>query len=176
LPTEDNAHSVQLFLWGKKNNQCAIAAQERNENKMNQQIDMGEFQSLCAEAWKQRAKVDELTRVASEESKKLEELKAKVLAYFEQYELEKQHVPGFGTISVINRFSVKVPQGDNKLAFFEYLKETGIFEAMATVHSQTLNSWFKEKQEAALNEGNLEFSVPGIDEAKLVKTIGFRKG
>ena len=141
-----------------------------------QKIDMGEFQALCQKAWEQRQKVDEMVRLQGEESKKLEELKAKVLAYLEHYELEKQHIPGFGTLSVQNRFSVKVPQGDNKLTFFEYLKENGMFEAMATIHSNTLNSWFKEKQEEALAKGILDFKVPGIDEAKLVKTLGFRKG
>lgn len=139
-------------------------------------IDMGQFNELCRQTWEQRAKVDELARIASEESKKLEELKAKVLAHCTHYELEKHHVPGFGTLSVQNRWSVKVPQGDSKIAFFDYLKENGIFEAMATVHSQTLNSWFKEKMEEALGAGDIEFAVPGLENPKIVKTIGFRKG
>jgi len=176
--TEKNASNVPRNLQEARNKQHATNAKKRSK-KVSQQtteIDMGTFNDLCRQAWEQRTKVDEMARLQAIESKILEEMKAKVLAYLEHYELEKQHVPGFGTLSVQNRFTVTVPKGDNKLTFFDYLKENGIFEDMATVHSQTLNSWFKEKQEQALAEGNLEFSVPGISEAKIMKTLGFRKG
>ncbi len=142
----------------------------------NQEIAMGEVMAMCRLAWEQRSKVDEMARLQSIESGILETLKAKVLAYMEQYELEKMHVPGFGTLSQINRFTVTVPKGDQKLEFFEYLKENGTFEDMATVNSMTLNSWFKEKMDEALAEGNIEFKIPGLSEPKVNKTLGFRKG
>lgn len=143
---------------------------------MSQEIVMGDFQALCKKAWEQRSRVDEMARLQSIESGILEELKAKVLAYMEQYELEKIHVPGCGTLSQINRFTVTVPKGDNKLEFFEYLKVNGTFEDMATVNSMTLNSWFKEKMDEALAEGNIDFKIPGLSDPKMNKTLGFRKG
>ena len=139
-------------------------------------VSLQEFTKLCEDTWKMREEVDELSRVQKVAANKLEDMKAKVLAYMEHYELEKQHIPGCGTLNTINRFSVKVPQGDDKLAFFEYLKGIGSFEDMATVNSNTLNSWYKEKLEAALAEGEIELKIPGIAEAKINKTLGFRKG
>ncbi len=137
-------------------------------------IDLDTFQDVCRIAWAQRRKVDALTREVNAESKKLEEMKAKVLAYMEQSGLEKQHIPGYGTLYTISRFTVKVPQGDAKLSFFEYLKGRGIFETLATIHSQTLNSWYSDELDEAVKQGNVDFKIPGIDEAKNSKSLGFK--
>lgn len=134
------------------------------------------FQNLCKDIWEQRMKVDEMASALKIETSKLEGMKAKVLAYMEDSEIEKQHVPGYGTLSMQNMFSVKVPAGDNKAEFFEYLKERGIFEDMATIHSATLNSWYKQEIDAAIEEGNADFRIPGIEEPKIVKRLGMRRG
>lgn len=139
-------------------------------------VDLEKFTAACTECWAQRVKVDEMTREVNEESKRLEELKSRVLGFMEEAGIEKQHIPGFGTLSAQTRFSVKVPQGDGKREFFEYLRSLGIFEDLATVNSQTLNGWYKERLDEAIEKGDLGFRVPGIEEPKSVKTLGFRRG
>lgn len=139
-------------------------------------VSMQEFTNLCNETWEMYRKVAEESERIKVLSEKLNEMKSKVLAYMEHYELEKQHIPGYGTLSITNRFSVRVPKGDDKLKFFEFLKEKGVFEDMVTVNSQTLNSWYKEQLEEQLNAGNPDWMAPGIGEAKLSKTLAFRKG
>ncbi len=139
-------------------------------------IELGDFQELGIQVWKARQAYDEAQRIASEASKTLEDLKAKVLAYMEQYNIKKQHIPGYGTLSTQNRYSVKVPQGEGKAEFFEFLKERGIFETLATVHSATLNAWYQEEKERAVLEGRVGWTPPGIEEPKLVQTLSFRKG
>lgn len=59
--------------------------------------------------------------------------------------------------------SVTTPKGDNKEIFFDYLKEIGHFDALATVHSKTLNSWYNQEKEAAILRGEPIFSVPGLE-------------
>jgi hypothetical protein len=135
-----------------------------------------DFQSLCKAIWAQRIKVDEMASALKIETCLLEMLKAKVLAYMEASEIEKQHVPGFGTLSVQSMFSVRVPTGDRKAEFFEYLKECGTFEDLATVHSATLNSWYQQELEQAIAEGRDDFRAPGIEEPKIVKRLNMRRG
>jgi hypothetical protein len=60
------------------------------------------------------------------------------------------------------RSSVTVPKGDDKLYFFEYLRNRGIFDELVTVNSNSLNAWFNAEQEAALRNGQVEFQVPGL--------------
>lgn len=139
-------------------------------------VTLEEFNKLIAAIWAQRTKVDEMTRAVNHESKVLEDLKYKALAFMEAAEMEKVHTPGHGTLFMQNRFSVKIPQGDDKVTFFNYLKETNQFETLATVHSQTLNAWYKEAMEEAASQGKYDFKPPGLPEPFLTKTLGFRKG
>lgn len=85
----------------------------------------------------------------------------------------------YGTVSKVTEFTVKLPDGEAKQEFFNYLKERGVFDVMATINYQTLNAYFKEQRELAIEEGDelaaLNFSLPGIGEAKSFETIRFRK-
>lgn len=139
-------------------------------------IDLKSFQELCQKAWEQKKKLEEMSAQVTAEGKILEGLKSKVLAHMQANDLQKQHVSGFGTLSIKTRCSVKVPQGDDKLVFFDALKKDGIFETMATIHSATLNSWYEERMQEALDRGEIEFKYPGIQTPKDVMTIEFRKG
>ncbi len=92
---------------------------------------------------------------------------------------EKAFVCEYGRITRVTNFSVKLPQGEEKLKFFDYLRQRdGLFDAMATINYQTLNSFFKAEWEEAKKQdpmAALNFSLPGIGEAKSFETIQFRK-
>jgi hypothetical protein len=145
-----------------------------NEHK--KEVSLTEFQELGEKLFQARKEFDEAQAIADEKSKKVEELKYKVLSIMEEAGLENQSIAGYGKIFVQNRFTVSFPKDPEKKGkFFEYLQNKGIFEDMVSVNSQTLNSWYKAEMEAAVEAGNADFRISGLDEPKLVKTLAMRK-
>ena len=147
-----------------------------DEEKPMDQVTVREFQSLIDTTFKQRALVEDMEAAAAVESAKLEKLKKKCMAYLSQFGKSSEALPGIGTISVAKRLSVSHPkEPEAKAAFFEYLKNKGIFEDMVTVNSQTLNSWYRQEFELAKDEGRL-VEIPGVGEPNYVETLSMKKG
>lgn len=92
--------------------------------------------------------------------------------------LKDSGIPNFrgkdGLITVSHRTSVRVPQGEERLSFFNYLKERGIFDSMITVNSQTLNAFYKSEFELAQERGDDDFTIPGISGETIVESLSFR--
>jgi hypothetical protein len=117
----------------------------------------------------------------NEQLKKLNEeksgLKAKLTLMLKECG-EKNFTCELGTVTKVTDYSVNMPQGEAKQDFFNFLRERGVFESMATVNHQTLNAYYKEQWELA-KQGDpmaaLNFSLPGIGEPKSFETIRFRK-
>lgn len=141
-----------------------------------QEIALDEFNLLCREIWNKKLECDEFDKLASEKKKELEELKTRALAFMENSTIDKFSVKGFGNISVMARSSVKVPAGEERQKFFNYLREQGTFENMVTVNSNTLNAWYQQELESAITRGDVDFKIPGIEEPKIYKTLTLRKG
>lgn len=138
-------------------------------------VKLGDFQKLCEELYKQKVVVDEIEAHQKQENKKFEALKAKVLAHLEENELEKYAVSGYGTVFIREYTSVKVPKSPQERdQFFGYLKDKGIFEQTITVHSQTLNSLYKNALEEAIEKGDHTFKIPGIGEPSVSKKLTVR--
>lgn len=141
-----------------------------------EKIDMAAFKGLCETAWEARAEVDLLEAQLKEKQKRFGDLLAKVQSVMEATGLDKFHVAGYGLIYSVNRFTVTMPKdAASKELFFDYLKSQGAYEGMITVNYQTLNGWYKKELEAALENGVSDFKVPGITEAKYVKTLSMKK-
>jgi len=102
-------------------------------------------------------------------------IEAKILTFLDEAGL--QSFDGArGKVSVVNRFTVKVPQSiDDKQALFKYLQARKIFYELVSVNSQTLNSFYKQEMEIAKGEGNIDFKIPGIGEPGVKQSISFRK-
>lgn len=147
------------------------------EGKQEEKIDVGAFEALCKQLVSQREVYEEADRVAKEESKKLEQLKHKVLSYMRHYGKEKHHVPGFGVIYTKDIFSVTMPKDPNsKHEFFEWLRQKGVFENMVTVHSQTLNAMYKAEMDAAKAEGRTDLKIPGLAEPSHTTVLSMKRG
>lgn len=72
--------------------------------------------------------------------------------------------------------SVKIPRSnEDKEKFFAYLKSIGVYDEIVSVNSQTLNSLFKSLSEQALENGVLDFQIPGIEEPKTYKSLRMRR-
>lgn len=122
----------------------------------------------------------ELDTLAAKVKKLNEEksgLKAKLTLLLKEVG-ERNFTCELGTVTKITDYSVKMPAGDDKQKFFEFLKERGVFDELATINYQTLNAYYKEQWEIAKQEdaaSALNFSLPGIGELKAFETIKFRK-
>ena len=95
----------------------------------------------------QRDKADEAEKKAAEENKKLTKMENKILEYLEALGRTSYDAP-IGKFTRETRYSVKLPQGEDKEKFFEYLKERGVFEDMVHMNSKTLQSFYRTEMEA----------------------------
>jgi len=81
-----------------------------------------------------------------------------------------------GSFSIGRRTSVKLPSSPEQWdMFWDYLSETGAEGALKTVNSARLNAWYKQEYEIAVEEGNIDFSIPGIEEPTISEYISMRK-
>lgn len=136
-------------------------------------MEISELQALCDLVFNQRKITDEIKLLLQEENKKLEALEIRVLNALEENNL-KTFKSEFGDVGYRERESVKIPQGEERTKFFNYLKEKGEFDALITVNSQTLNGWYKEEAAKAEQAGQL-LSVPGLEIPITTKILYLKK-
>jgi hypothetical protein len=161
---------------GKRAYRDMVAATSTVDAQSKADVKVTELDQLCIELFKQKAVVEEHEDALKDQNQKYAELKAEVISYMEHLEKDKYPVKGHGTLSLSDRFSVRVPKTlEEKKALFEYLKEKGIFFEMASVNSQTLNSFYKAEMEEAAKQGNTDFSIPGVGEPNHQRTLSIRK-
>ena len=141
------------------------------------EVSANDLLAWCREAREHCEAIDAATReYITPRQERLKELESKIQVAMDTLDMEKIPVKGFGTYFRKSNFSVKVPKSEvEREAFFGYLKERGIFENMVTVNSMTLNAWFKQEMEAAVEKGDVDFKIPGIEEPKAFFTLQFRK-
>lgn len=141
------------------------------------EITLQNFEQLCTDFFKQKALIAEKQAEVDAMKDELDEHKRTLLAFMESHEKEKHFVKGHGTIYIKERFTVPTPKSlEEKKTFFDYLEKRGIFLEMASVNSQTLNSFYKTEMETAIAEGNSDFKLPGIGEPTMSRTLETRKG
>jgi hypothetical protein len=139
------------------------------------ELSANELLELGEKIWKLKAKCEELQLALKVPQEELEECKAKMLAHFETLDVDKIHVKGYGTLSTIRKSSVKVPAGEARDVFFEHLSPED-YKALRTVNSASLNAWYEEKMQQAIEEGAMDFKIVGLEEPKIYKVLGMRKG
>jgi hypothetical protein len=105
-------------------------------------------------------------------NEKQEKLRAKLEA------LELDSYKGkAGSFSYKMREGFRVPKDlDAKKQFFAYLQEKGVFDELVSVNSQTLNSWAQAEIEAALENDNFDFQIPGLEKAQAVPKYSLTQG
>ena len=140
-------------------------------------ITVAEIESLAKQLADKRNLIEELEKPVTQANKEKAELEAKIaLALTEMG--KDSYKSEYGTVSKVVKWRVNLPQGEDKLKFFEFLRERGMFETMATINSNSLNSFYLEQWEIAKKDdpmAALNFSLPGIGEPKSHDSISFRK-
>ena len=140
-------------------------------------ITLKNFEQICKELFETKVRLDEKEAEAKAIAEELDMKKKQVFAFMEENEKEKHHVAGHGLIFMEDRFTVPTPKSlDQKKEFFAYLQKRGIFFEMASVNSQTLNSFYKTELESELAKGNADFKLPGIGEPSMQRSLKMRKG
>ena len=125
-----------------------------------------------------RAEIDTDKEALSEKNGLLEEIEQKFLAHLKDLG-KSSYKSNFGTISRTEKWRVNLPDSDEaKQQLIGYLREKGL-ESMLTVNSNTLNSYFNREWDAVKENGDPEeamnFTLPGLKEAKMYESISFRK-
>jgi hypothetical protein len=139
-------------------------------------VTVKDLDDLNLAIFQQREKIEQMEAAVKEENKLLQRMEAKLVAYLKELGRDKYQSP-YGTVSITERYTYKLPASDEDRAkFFEYLKGLGVFDRLITVNHQTLNSFAKEQQKIAEEEGRgFDFSIPGIGAPSLYETLNIRK-
>lgn len=123
---------------------------------------------------------DKAKQAHSEASEKYEAARDAVLSALKACGKSKYYVDGLGTAFIASRLSFQTPKEiEQKDAFFNWIASTfgdDTLKGMVTVNSQTLNAFCKREFEAALERGEADFKIPGINEPTAQETVNFRKG
>ena len=126
---------------------------------------------LCDKYLLTEKEKDELAEKVTEKNKEMAVILGRVTAYMKEAGME-DYVAPTATVGIDQKWRVNLPDGDqNQTLLFEHLRERGIFDAYATVNSNSLNSLYMKDWAEAKNRGEgMTFSMPGIDAPKLFET------
>jgi hypothetical protein len=135
--------------------------------------------------------LDQLTRTMREKKKLHEEAKEVASLVYADYEAaekalldamvaagkERYIVDGLGTVSVVEKCSVKMPDSlGDRLDFFNWMKSKfgeDVFWTTISVHSQRLNKIYNDEMEEANERGAISH-VPGLALPNVYKDLHFR--
>ena len=110
----------------------------------------------------------------TENNKTIAKLQTKLLGYLDVLKWDKFET-SLGKAEIKESYRVSMPKTDeDKQALFDHLKAQGLFDRYATVHAQSLNSYYMGEWEAAKRkdpEASILFCVPGIEPPKLSRFL-----
>ena len=78
--------------------------------------------------------------------------------------LQAQNMKGLDT--EFGKFAVKVESYatiKDRDKLYAWLKEKGIFDSLVTISAATMNSFFKQEEEKAMEAQDLDFEIPGME-------------
>lgn len=113
------------------------------------------------------------------ERKKITKLKmsaeALAVSLLEAANLEEFSHKELGKFKIKQKSTLSFKDVD-KEAYYKYLKETGQFDGLATIHAKRFIGWYNDEYDRAVEEGRgMEFSVPGVPEPKIYNTLNYKK-
>ena len=145
---------------------------QEEDEAVNSDLTSQRFEALCDEAFELRFKIDALKaeqRMVQQELNRKQEV---IQAHLDQVGKTK-HAGRKGTISMKVETYPSVPKEPAKRnAFFQWLKDRGLFEDMITVNSQTLRGFYKAEKEASGDDP--DFEIPGLEPFERI-SLTFRR-
>jgi hypothetical protein len=154
-------------------------ASDWQEDKQMHDVSVKNLQLMVKEMRELRAEYDELKKLSNKAYEKYKEKEGLVLQAFENSGLSKFNVPGLGTAYTINKYRVTVPKDTNsKRKLFGFIKDRygdDVASEFTTINHNTLNAFYKSEIEAALERGDSNFKVPGLEDPVHEVSMGFRR-
>lgn len=138
-----------------------------------------DLEEKCQKLANLREEIETDKRALSVKNEMLENLEGNLMAELKEIG-KSSYKSEYGTVMRTEKWRVNLPKTpEEKVAFFNYLKEKGHFDDLITVNSQTLNSYFTQEWEAVKKGDNPEeaigFTLPGLEQPKLFETLAFRR-
>lgn len=134
-----------------------------------------EFEKLLDQAYTLKLEAEEIGEQKKRKEEHLMELNRVILAEFERLD-KSSYIARRCQVIRVSKPTVTTPKEPEKRdAFFKYLKDRNLFEDLVSVNHNTLNAFYKAEFEAAVESGNIDFKIPGLDEPKTNEYLTFRK-
>lgn len=142
-------------------------------------MDIRELQEKIKTLKEVRTRYDEKKKQLEMEKEILDALEADILQAFEENDLTSFKLDGVANVSISHRLTVPTPKTiEEKKAFFDWVaknKGEEVRDAMMTVNSMTLNSFYKAEYESLSDDEKLVFQIDGIGLPSMHKTLSVRK-
>lgn len=132
-----------------------------------------DLDSLVEEMVDFRKQYEEQKDISNALHRKYKLTQDKLLNALEESNKPKYYVAGIGTVSLVNKMKVRMPQDpDRKKEFLEYMMgRDDVKFSLLNVPWQSLQAWYNTEMEA--HEG--DFDCPGVEAPTLETTIRFTK-
>ncbi len=140
-------------------------------------VTVAQLDSLVEEMRQHRIAIEKKNIELTAMNKIAASMEGKIVQYLKELGRTKYETP-HGTVSIRGSWRVNLPEKGQAMGdFFDYLKSQGIFEAMATVNSASLNSLYMKEWEGAKKRGEgMTFTMPGVPAPTFFEKMSFRKG
>lgn len=141
-------------------------------------ITLQQFEHKCTELRNAEIEWENQAAIAKKLKETVDNYKAWLLACMKEHK-KTSYKSSIGTLIVSKTFTVKLPDSlEKKRAAYKWISEQEgpeKLETMLSINSKTFNKYYREKQEAAFDEGIIDFEIPGVDEPKHIEKFSVRK-
>lgn len=145
------------------------------ETKKMGEVTLKEFEITIKE-FKEAKEAHDQAKLVTDKAKELVDFcGSRVMAIMQAFE-KTSYKSTYGNVVRAKRFSYKTPKSEEeRAAFFGFLKEKKLFDSMITVNSKALNSFCAKEVEAAIEAGDIDFTIPGLQEPTISETIALKR-
>lgn len=133
------------------------------ETEEKKQVSAKELDDLLAELSAKEKEKDEHAEKGTVINKEYSRLLFRAQVFIKELG-RTDYVGPAGKVEIKESWRVNLPKTDqDKVVFFDYLRERGIFDKLATVNSNSLNALYRAEWEEAKGRGEgMTFAMPGI--------------
>ena len=131
-------------------------------------VTVQKFDEYVDEYLTEKAKATKLDDELTEQNIRVMAMSSKLMEYLALMGKTK-HVTSKGTINKIETSSWQPPEGEQREAIIQTLKDNGQYDNVMAFNAKKFSSWYAEEKAA-----NPEFKFAGV-EAKITKYIRFNK-
>jgi len=148
-----------------------------DENK--QDVSLNDMTKLIQQMREAKDDYDRAKKESNKLYERYQEFEVKVLQILEASGLSKFNIPSLGTTYTINKYRVSMPKDlADKRKLFTFIRDAygeDVVDEYRNINHNTLNAFYKSEMESALERGDANFKVPGIEDPIATVGLGFKK-